>query len=500
MNRKRIFDCFIFFNELELLRLRLEELYEYVDFFVICEAAMTFQGDPKILHYKANETQFEKYHDKIIHVVVETFPAQPDRVENVDLDRDRSADWAREHYQRNYIRQALGNALPDDVIVISDSDEIMRPETVQYLRANNGYFLLDMAMYQFFFNMQAQTEGWRKPFAYTYALDGRIRDYNRNRSNELQCFQEFGADGHYVRNSGWHFTYLGGPEQVRNKLTAFSHTSGWHRKMRDVATLQEQMLALREVGGTKPLKFCRIDNTFPTALQSRVLEYEQKGLVKKEFDRLQELESLWRIVDGRFQELLEVQQQSLHIIDNLRSQISNLSPPRDTAINLLPSENFELAWDPGMQVERATPARQLDLPNPGGVVMTHYRNGDMVRDPNVGYFSRIPLTVGKVYTASCFIWIPVGSAVDGVDLTLESWNEQTKIIADLSLRDQWQTIVATGTAPATLIGGTIVLRIYSRQRCQIHSACWQLEEGHARTPLYNISAGAIPTPDGETTC
>jgi beta-1,4-mannosyl-glycoprotein beta-1,4-N-acetylglucosaminyltransferase len=85
MTACRVFDGFTFFNELDLLELRLNELAGHVDFFVLVEAPMTFQGKPKPLFYAENQARFAAFRDKIIHLVIDDMPAGDDA-------------WAREHF------------------------------------------------------------------------------------------------------------------------------------------------------------------------------------------------------------------------------------------------------------------------------------------------------------------------------------------------------------------------------------------------------------------
>src|SRR5208337_1996465 len=112
-----IYDCFTFFNELELLGLRLHELAEVVDKFVLVEATKTHSNQPKPLHYQENRSRFGGFHDKIIHIIVDDLP-------------DAKDPWVLENYQRNCIARGLVNCRPDDFLLISDLDEIPGATTV----------------------------------------------------------------------------------------------------------------------------------------------------------------------------------------------------------------------------------------------------------------------------------------------------------------------------------------------------------------------------------
>jgi|ERR1022692_989649 beta-1,4-mannosyl-glycoprotein beta-1,4-N-acetylglucosaminyltransferase len=112
-----IYDCFTFFDELELLELRLHELGDVVDKFVWVEATKTHSNKSKPLHYQENRVLFQAFHDQIIHVVVDDMP-------------DSNDSWVLENFQRKCIARGLVNCRPEDFILVSDLDEIPRATTV----------------------------------------------------------------------------------------------------------------------------------------------------------------------------------------------------------------------------------------------------------------------------------------------------------------------------------------------------------------------------------
>ena len=114
----RVFDCFPLFNEIDLLELRLNELWDVVDVFVIVEAKKTFTGKRKPMCLPDNEERLAKYIHKIRYVVVEDFP-------------DGMSNWGKEEYQRNAIKKGLSDVLPDDILIFSDLDEIPRAMVVK---------------------------------------------------------------------------------------------------------------------------------------------------------------------------------------------------------------------------------------------------------------------------------------------------------------------------------------------------------------------------------
>lgn len=115
----RVFDCFPFFNELDVLEIRLAELNELVDQFVIVEATHTQTGNPKPLYFADNRQRYDRYVHKITHIVVD------------DLPLEAPSHWAREIHQREAIMRGLGDARMDDLVITSDCDEIPKPERLR---------------------------------------------------------------------------------------------------------------------------------------------------------------------------------------------------------------------------------------------------------------------------------------------------------------------------------------------------------------------------------
>ncbi len=112
----KIYSAFPFCNELELLELRLREHWDYVDKFILVESTRTQQGSPKALHYNDNKSRFQEFSEKIIHLIYT--PTEDDFVclgENLSWLEDR---------QRRYIIHGLVESSENDIVMMSDADEI----------------------------------------------------------------------------------------------------------------------------------------------------------------------------------------------------------------------------------------------------------------------------------------------------------------------------------------------------------------------------------------
>lgn len=217
-----IYDCFTFFNELDLLDMRLNILNDVVDRFVIVEATKTFSGKEKDLIYKANRERFSRFSHKIIYIVPEHFP-------------EFKTPWTYESYQRNCIADGLKDCKPNDTILISDCDEIPNPEVVRKWAGTKGIKILEQYMCYYYINcLDVNYPIWTKgtrmmPYSdFLHGLDGLdvvYNDYNPKEINQgttanaLRMWQY----AKRIENGGWHFSYLGGVEAIIAKIKSFSH-------------------------------------------------------------------------------------------------------------------------------------------------------------------------------------------------------------------------------------------------------------------------------------
>jgi len=280
---KRVFDCFTFFNELDLLELRLNELYDKVDFFVLAEAPVTFQGQPKPLFYAENKHRFADFADKIIHLIIKDMPASPNA-------------WDREYFQRDALRRGFSKAAADDIVIIADADEIVSRDAIDILRVTSGFTQLNMPMYQYYMNLREQ-HGWDKVFAFTYGLLDEIPDFSRVRMSQAYTYERFAGRNRKMFNAGWHFTYLGGAETIRQKLQAFSHTEPWYQQMALPGGIESQLAAGYEVGNNRNFaRYCEIDASYPTHVRNNIQRYTDLGFIKNPYEALREMQRLIRFL------------------------------------------------------------------------------------------------------------------------------------------------------------------------------------------------------------
>ena len=144
-----VYDCFIFFNELDLLEIRLNELDDVVDYFVLVEANRTFQNNHKPYYFDENKERFSQFLPKIIHIKLDKYPLFIPII-------NPFTPWKLEIYQRNSILQGLKNCEKEDIILISDVDEIPKASLIKETisKGINQIYGLKMSMFLYYFNNQ----------------------------------------------------------------------------------------------------------------------------------------------------------------------------------------------------------------------------------------------------------------------------------------------------------------------------------------------------------
>jgi predicted O-methyltransferase YrrM len=247
MRNIRVYDCFIFNDELDMLECRLTELDSFVDRFVIMEATTTHQGEPRGSSFLEDYARFSKWAHKIHHFVAD-----------VALDDDSA--MGREGCQRNRLREALliSGARTEDLVLFGDVDEI--PSRAVIHAVLQGGVQLPLVCAQRFFCFAAD---WEHPEAWLGTIACRLSHFLAGRPVDLRNKREL----YMSVASGWHLSWLGGPKATASKLRQFAHP-----EIRDgVEGAVASGLLLRtgrHVDGQK-LRPVTVDSTWPTYIRTR---------------------------------------------------------------------------------------------------------------------------------------------------------------------------------------------------------------------------------------
>ena len=259
----------LFRNELDLLEIRLNELQDIIDYFVIAESTFTFQGTPKPLILQDNWEKFNKWHNKIIYIKVDDVP-------------NTSNAWDNEQWQRNAILRGLTDADPDDLIIISDVDEILRANVIADMKRNpRELYGFRTPYFNFKFNYMLVNDDesyfvWNT--AAMYKNIGQPNDLRNKRFqfNRLPYEHDDGKIKIY-EHAGWHFTYLGDTEWIKNKICSFSHTELNHEDI--LSNIDVEDMINRGVGfnpvDSKDFVKVNLDQYFPKFILDNKLRFQQ---------------------------------------------------------------------------------------------------------------------------------------------------------------------------------------------------------------------------------
>jgi beta-1,4-mannosyl-glycoprotein beta-1,4-N-acetylglucosaminyltransferase len=211
----KIVDCFIFYNELDLLTYRLNLLNDVVDYFIIVESTHTFVGKEKNLFYNENIHLFENFNKKIIHVIVDDFPY---KYPNIDISKSNA--WTNEFFQRDAISRGINridNLSNSDLIIISDLDEIPDPRTLDKIKKDNTKIdISSLEMDFYYYNLNTKfVNKWNPCKIISYEVYNIIKKSCTEIRSNNNCPK--------ILNGGWHLSYFGDIYFIQNKIQNFSH-------------------------------------------------------------------------------------------------------------------------------------------------------------------------------------------------------------------------------------------------------------------------------------
>lgn len=273
-----IYDCIPFFNELDILNLRLHVLDSIVDKFIIEESTVTFSGEPKELCFEKNKEMFQEFLPKIEYIVVDNSPVD-------------TTTHLRDKFQKNALEKGLADADENDMIILSDVDEIPNPEVLKELKEHfdpDKVYHLAQRMFYCFINMEevsgnllsitgefpgVERKMWlgTKVFAKrSIPKDGiiQLREASVTAPNAVR-----------VANGGWHFGYMGSrheadvSKRIGDKVVAAAHQE---YNTEDILAEAKYRLMLGEDMFGRNAKFQRVevDETYPEYLLQHRSDYE----------------------------------------------------------------------------------------------------------------------------------------------------------------------------------------------------------------------------------
>ena len=237
----------MYFDEEVVLDIRLNTLDKYVDYFVIVESEFTHRGDKRDL--KFNKKKFEKFKNKIIYKIYNKPPKNLEIIHDDDNKEIKGSKYImnalkRENGQRNYIEEALNEADDNDIILISDVDEIPDLSKINLKNLKEKIFMFQQDMFYYKFDLKlpgiiwSGTKGCRKKNLLSPQWLRNVKDkkYSIFRFDAFFSKKKYNSIK-FIKDGGWHFSNIKSAKEIEHKLKSYLH----HREF------EEQPLTLDQI-------------------------------------------------------------------------------------------------------------------------------------------------------------------------------------------------------------------------------------------------------------
>ena len=260
----RIFDCFMDFDEDLVLDVRLNYLDPYVDYFVIVESIFTHRGEKRDLKFDLEK--FRKFKDKIIYIVYDETPGKIEEILDKDDETTKTnkSIWNaifRENGQRNYLLKGVENANPEDLILISDVDEIPNLSNTDLKNIKNKIILFQQEMFYYKFNLKLPNIVWtgtkacrkKNLISPQWLRNVKDRKYAFYRFDALFSDKKF-INIKIIENGGSPFTNLKTAKEIKHKLRSYLHHREFDLKPLDVTEIEniiDSKLAIYDLSADK---------------------------------------------------------------------------------------------------------------------------------------------------------------------------------------------------------------------------------------------------------
>jgi len=227
----KIYDCFSYWDEDLLLDLRLNILNDFIDYFVIVEGNKTWQNNFKKLRFDINK--LSKFKDKIIYIPVEDMP-------------EGDNPYLRENHQRNCINRGLKNALENDLIIISDLDEIPNPQALKNFSSSMAYAVFKQKHFYYKINLQSNYNPYWFGSRICVKKHLKTPQWLRNLKFKKRPFWRLDKFrlNNIIEEGGWHFCNLKSAEELLYKYQNLCETNDpYHFKEK----IEKKFLNLEEI-------------------------------------------------------------------------------------------------------------------------------------------------------------------------------------------------------------------------------------------------------------
>jgi beta-1,4-mannosyl-glycoprotein beta-1,4-N-acetylglucosaminyltransferase len=243
----------MYFDDDLVLDIRLNTLNEYVDKFVIAEATLDHAGNEKKLNFDIKK--FIKFKEKINYLIIEDLPRNTN-----NFKKNWHPAHIRDQFQRNSLERGYKNFSDDDLIMISDIDEIPNPKKISEFKIENKYACFIQKNFQAKINnLNITQENWlgtkicKKKFL-------KSPQWLRNIKTKKRKFWHFFRDREpqIISNGGWHFSFLKKQELIQKKIKSFAHQEFNKSNLTDLESIKKRVRSGTDIF-ERPYKYKKIE-------------------------------------------------------------------------------------------------------------------------------------------------------------------------------------------------------------------------------------------------
>ena len=268
----KIYDCFMFYDEKMILDLRLNCLNKHIDKFIIVESSFTHSGEKRDLLFNIND--YPNFKDKIIYIVLEEKPKDLFELSKSDTFDQENSKYIlnalkRENLQRNTIEKGLLSASPDDIVIISDVDEIPDLDKVDFNNKNNDIILFKQKFYYYKFNLKLISFDWygskackrKNLISPQWLRNIKDKKYPFWRLDTIFSKKKY-SNISFIEQGGWHFSNMKTAEDIEKKMRTYLHHREYDVKPLGVDRIKEIIKNKKSVYNLKTdMKNEKIDGT-----------------------------------------------------------------------------------------------------------------------------------------------------------------------------------------------------------------------------------------------
>ena len=264
LKNKKIYDCIPFYQSNILFELRLKTLGHLVDYFIVCEATTTHQGAPKKLNF--DKRRFSEYSNKIKYFVIDNMP---------DLGSISNDKFPLYNFQLDQLSKGITDANENDLILVSDEDEIPNPDKIQNFNYENfkyGIFMQKIFYYKFNIYNETESSGGKWPGS-RICMKKNLKKFSSFRALKMKnkyspswkFWKEKSID--LIENGGWHFTYLMNYSKIAEKIKSSEHSEFNKKNFTSIEQIKNRVENLIDPFDRNfSLKKINIDDSFPSEI------------------------------------------------------------------------------------------------------------------------------------------------------------------------------------------------------------------------------------------